>query len=262
MRSDSSVAYAQMVMRSIDELRIDHGAKAALFDALAEVAGALAAGRRAEIVDLLAQGERPVEEVAAEIGQSMSNTSHHLRMLAQAGLVRSRRDGTRIYYRIANTEVEQLWDVLRRVAQATRVDLDRLAEAYLGDTHDVEVLDRTQLAQRLAAGEVTVLDVRPGAEYRAGHVPGAYSVPLTELLAHVAELPKGVPVVAYCRGPYCVFAPAAVRALRRRGIQAARLEDGFPEWRRADLPVAFGDEPGSLPTRGVRRSGSARRPVS
>ncbi|MHB8452071.1 MAG: ArsR/SmtB family transcription factor [Mycobacteriales bacterium] len=232
---------------------IDHGAKAALFDALAEVAGALAAGRRAEIVDLLAQGERSVEEVANEISQSMANASHHLRTLARAGLVRSRRDGTRIYYRLAGREVEELWAALRQVAQAARADLAGLARAYLGDEGDLEVLNRAQLAQRLATGEVTVLDVRPTPEYRAGHVLGARSVPLTELVTRIAELPEGLPVVAYCRGPYCVLAPAAVRELRRRGIQAARLEDGFPEWRRAGLPVAVGDEPGPLPNRGHRR---------
>lgn len=236
-----------------DDFAVDHGAKAALFDILAEVAGALAAGRRAEIVDLLAQGERSVEEVAGEIGQSMANASHHLRALARAGLVRSRRDGTRIYYRLAGDEVEELWAVLRRVATSVRTDMDGLAEAYLGDLSDLEMLGRAELVERLGAGEVTVLDVRPTAEYRAGHIPGARSVPLAELAAHIAELPDGPPVVAYCRGPYCVFAPAAVRALRRRGVRATRLEDGFPEWRRAGLPVAVGDEPGRLPLRHPRR---------
>ncbi|MHB1487439.1 MAG: metalloregulator ArsR/SmtB family transcription factor [Acidimicrobiales bacterium] len=243
-----------------DVFSLDHGAKAALFDALAEMAAALAAGRRTEIVDLLAQGERSVEEVAAEIGQSMANASHHLRTLARAGLVSSRRDGTRIYYRLANEQVEDLWAALRRVAESVRADLDRLAETYLGDQNDLEVLDRDELMERLATGEVTVLDVRPPAEYRAGHVPGARSVPLGELVAGMAELPPDLPVVAYCRGRYCVFAPAAVRALRGRGFEAARLEDGFPEWRRAGLPVALGDEPGHLPSRAERRrSGSPRR---
>ncbi|MHB8619364.1 MAG: ArsR/SmtB family transcription factor, partial [Chloroflexota bacterium] len=193
-------------MRSVEDgdLPVGHGAKAALFDALAEVAGAVASGRRAEIVDLLAQGERSVEEVAAEIGQSMANGSHHLRALARAGLVRSRRDGTRIYYRLAGDEVEELWAVLRRVAVLVRTDVDGLAEAYLGDLSDLEALGRDELVERLAAGEVTVLDVRPAVEYRAGHIPGARSVPLTELAAHMAELPDDLLVVAYCRGPHCV----------------------------------------------------------
>jgi len=224
----------------------DHRAKAALFDALAEVAGALSAGRRAEIVDLLAQGERSVEEVAAEIDQSLANASHHLRALARAGLVRSRRDGTRIYYRLAGPEVEALWSALREVAEAVRDDLVRLADDYLGDTHDLRVVGRAELVEQLAKGAVTVLDVRPAPEYRSGHISGARSVPLDQLGAIVDQLPEGLPVVAYCRGPYCVFAPAAVRALRARGIDAARLEDGFPEWRRAGLPVAVGDSPGAL----------------
>lgn len=222
----------------------DHGAKAALFDAFAEVAGALAAGRRAEIVDLLSQGERPVEEVAAQTLQSTANASHHLRALARAGLVLSRRDGTRIFYRLAGPEVEELWAALRRVAEARRDDLGRLARAYLGDTDGLEPVSRAVLAERLAEGTVTVIDVRPAPEYRAGHVPGARSVPPGELSAAIGTLPEGIPVVAYCRGRYCVFAPAAVRALRARGIDAARLEDGFPEWRRVGLPTAAGDEPG------------------
>lgn len=229
-------------------------AKAALFDALAEVAGALSAGRRVEIVDLLAQGERSVDEVAGEIGQSMANASHHLRTLARAGLVRSRRDGTRIYYRLAGAEVEELWSALRTVAAADRDDLGRLAGAYLGSVEDLEVMGRDELLRRLRAGAVTVLDVRPVREYRAGHIPGARSVPLDELPAAIGQLPADIDVVAYCRGPYCVFAPAAVRALRRAGLTAERMEDGFPEWRRAGLPVAVGDDPGELPRRPARAS--------
>lgn len=226
----------------------DHRAKAALFDALAEIAGALGSGRRAEIVDLLAQGERSVEEVGSEIGQSMANASHHLRALARAGLVRSRREGTRIYYRLAGPEVEDLWVALRRVAEAVRDDLGRLADTYLGDLDGLHVVGRSELLERLADGSVTLLDVRPVAEYRSGHISGALSAPLGELAAMVEHLPEGIPVVAYCRGPFCVFAPAAVRALRAEGVDAARLEDGFPEWRREGLPIAVGDEPGRLPS--------------
>ncbi len=249
-------------MRAVEDgaLTVDHASKAAIFDALAEVAVALASGRRAEIIDLLAQGERSVEEVAREIDQSTANASHHLRVLARAGLVRQRRDGTRIYYRLAGDEVEELWAVLRRVAVSVRSDMDDLAEAYLGDGGDVEMLDRAELAKRLATGEVTVLDVRPVVEYRAGHIAGARSVPLSELAAHAAELPCGLPVVAYCRGPYCVFARAAVRALRRRGVDAVCLEDGFPEWRRSGLPVAIGDEPGRPPTGSPSRRLESLRP--
>ena len=224
----------------------DHNAKAALFDVLGEVAGALSAGRRVEIIDLLAQGERPVEEIAGEIGQSMANASHHLQVLARAGLVRTRRDGTHIYYRLSGPEVEDLWAALRLVSETVRDDLERLAVAYLGESVEVEVLDRTELLDRLSDGSVTVIDVRPPAEYRAGHVPGARSVPLAVLAQMLGEFPEGLTVVAYCRGPYCVFAPAAVRLLSQHGITALRLEDGFPEWRRAGLPIATGDEPGQI----------------
>lgn len=227
----------------------DHDAKAALFDAVADVAGALSSGRRVEIIDLLAQGERSVGEVAVEIGQSTANASHHLRDLGRLGLVRARRDGTRVYYRLAGGEVEELWSALRRAASAVRADLDQLATAYVGDQDDMEVIKRDDLAARLAAGEVTLLDVRPSPEYSAGHIPGARSVPFGDLARHVGTLPAGHPVVTYCRGPYCVFAPGAVRALRKEGMHAVRLEDGFPEWRRAGLPVAVGHEPGHLPAR-------------
>jgi len=240
-------------------------AKDALFNALAEVAGALSSGRRVEIVDLLAQGEHSVDEVAAAIGQSMANASHHLRALARAGLVRSRRDGTRIHYRLSGVEVEDLWAALRMVAAANRDDLGRLAGAYLGPTEDLEVVEREELLQRLQAGAVTVLDVRPVTEYRAGHIPGARSAPLPELYTRIGELPAGMDVVTYCRGPYCVFAPAAVRVLRGAGFAAARMQDGFPEWRRARLPVSVGDDPGELPSPPApssRRRGAGRHPRS
>lgn len=243
-------------MRTVDGLDDTAGsreAKAALFDALAEVAAALSAGRRAEIVDLLAQGERSVDEVAGEIGQSVANASHHLRALARAQLVRSRREGTRVCYRLAGAEVEELWAALRRVAAAQRDDLVRLASAYLGPLDELQVVSRAELLERLRVGAVTVLDVRPVAEYRAGHVPGALSLPLDELDAALASLPRDLPAVAYCRGPLCVFAPAAVRALRAAGFDAMRLEEGLPEWRRDGLPVAVGDEPGVLGARSTRR---------
>lgn len=225
----------------------DHEAKGALFDAIADIAGALSAGRRIEIIDLLAQGERSVGDVAVEIDQSTANASHHLRDLARLGLVRSRRDGTRVYYRLAGDEIEELWSALRRVASTVRADLDRLTSAYVGDQHDMEVIQRGDLAARLAAGEVTLLDVRPSPEYSAGHIPGACSVPIDDLADRISTLPTGRPVVTYCRGPYCVFAPNAVRALRKEGMHAVRLEDGFPEWRRAGFPIAVGHEVGRLP---------------
>ena len=218
----------------------DRAAKDALFEGFAEMAKALSSGRRAEIVDVLAQGERSVEEMAAELGQSVANTSHHLRALARAGLLVTRRDGTRIYYTLASDRVGDLWAALREVAKAHAAGLERLAAAYLGDRDGIEVVDRNELAARLEHGAVVVLDVRPPAEFGAGHIAGARSIPISELRRHLKALRKDTDVVAYCRGPYCVYADDAVRELRRRGFNASRLEDGFPEWKRAGLPVAVG----------------------
>jgi len=215
-------------------------AKDALFEGFAEVAKALASGRRAEIVDLLAQGERSVEEIAGELGQSVANTSHHLRAMARAGLLTTRRDGTRIYYALASDRVGMLWSALRDVAIDHVAGIERLADAYLGDRDGVEVIDRKELAARLKRREVVVLDVRPAAEYAAGHIAGARSVPIGELRRRMRALPSDAEVVAYCRGPYCVYADDAVRELNKKGFRAKRLMDGFPEWRRAGLPVAAG----------------------
>jgi rhodanese-related sulfurtransferase len=218
----------------------DRAAKDALFERLAEVAKALGSGRRTEIVDLLAQGERSVEEVAVELDQSVANTSHHLRALARAGLVVTRRDGTRIHYRLASERVGELWAAMRDVAEAHVAGLEKLAGAYLGDRDGIDTVDRKELAARLKDGSVVVLDVRPEREFTAGHIAGARSVPMSELRKHLKALPSDSEVVAYCRGPYCVYADDAVRELTRRGFKAARLQDGFPEWRRAGLPVASG----------------------
>jgi len=218
----------------------DRQAKDALFDAFAEVAKALASGRRVEIVDLLAQGERSVDEVADQLGQSVANTSHHLRALARAGLVRTRREGTRIFYALASESVAQLWAALRDVAADHVGGIERLAGAYLGDSTSFEAISRKELADRLQRGDLVVLDVRPEAEFRAGHIAGARSMPMSELRRSLRALPKHGEIVAYCRGPYCVFADDAVRELRRRGYEARRLEDGFPEWKRAGLSVAVG----------------------
>jgi rhodanese-related sulfurtransferase/DNA-binding HxlR family transcriptional regulator len=215
----------------------DRQAKDELFDAFGDVAKALGNGRRAELVDVLAQGERHVDDLAAEIGQSLANTSFHLRVLASAGLVTTRRDGTRIYYRLASARVSELWAALRDVADAHHEQLDALAAAYLGDRARLEQLGRDELMERIAAGDVVVVDVRPAVEFAAGHIAGARSIPIDQLADNIRKLPAGVEVVAYCRGPYCVFADEAVRLLRRRGRAARRLEDGFPEWVRADLPV-------------------------
>ena len=210
-------------------------AKIALYDAFASVASALGNGRRAEIVDVLAQGERSVEDVAAEVGQSVAATSHHLRLLARSGLLRSRRQGTHVIYRLASDRVAELWSAVRDVAARHVAEVTILAGDYLGER--VEQLSAAELEERLALGKVVLLDVRPEAEYRAGHIAGATSAPLEQLPAMVASLPKRREVVAYCRGPYCVYADDAVRLLRARGVRARRLEVGFPEWRRSGRRV-------------------------
>jgi rhodanese-related sulfurtransferase len=218
----------------------DRAAKQALFDAFGAVAKAIGSGRRAEIVDLLAQGERSVDEIAEQIGQSVANTSHHLHALASGGLVRSTKSGTRVIYRLAGPEVTALWRSLREVAAVHVAEIDRLARDYLGDREALEPLPRNELARRLKTGDVVLIDVRPSPEYRAAHIRGARSIPIDELARRLKEIPKSRRVVAYCRGHYCVFADDAVRTLQRRGYRAQRLEDGFPEWRDGGLPVASG----------------------
>jgi rhodanese-related sulfurtransferase len=215
----------------------DRPAKDALYDALASVAKSLGSGRRAELVDVLAQGERSVEDLAAEIDQSVANTSQHLQQLLRAGLVRTRRDGTRIFYSLASARVTDLWLAVRDIAVAHVAEIDRLAIAYLGDRSDLRTVSREELRRRIEAGDVVVLDVRPNAEFNAGHIAGARSLPLGDIKRRLRELPKGLDIVAYCRGPYCVYADDAVRQLCRSGRRAARLEDGYPEWARAGLPV-------------------------
>jgi rhodanese-related sulfurtransferase/predicted transcriptional regulator len=227
-------------VRLDDQGMADRAAKDALYEGFAEVARALASGRRAEIADLLAQGERPVEQIASDIGQSVANTSHHLRAMARGGLVTTRRDGTRIYYGLASDRVASLWSALAQVAAEHLVGLRELADGYLGNRDGIEAVSRDELAARLDRGEVLVIDVRPAPEYTAGHIAGARSVPVTELRDHLRSLPADADIVAYCRGPYCVYADEAVRELARHGIRARRLVDGFPEWKRAGLPVAAG----------------------
>jgi rhodanese-related sulfurtransferase/DNA-binding transcriptional ArsR family regulator len=216
----------------------DRAAKTALFDAFARVAKALASGRRIELVDVLANGERTVEALAGEVGLSVANTSQHLQILRQAGLVGSRRQGTSVHYRLAGPEVFELWRTLRTLAASRRAEVERLAVAYLGGRDDLEPVTREELARRLEDGDdLVVLDVRPAAEYAAGHLPGAVSIPVGELRRRLADLPADREVVAYCRGPYCAFAHEAVELLRDEGFAARQLEDGLPEWQAARLAV-------------------------
>ena len=216
----------------------DRAAKTALFDAFARVGRALASGRRIELVDVLANGERTVEALAGEVGLSAANTSQHLQVLRQAGLVTSRRAGTSVHYRLAAPEVFDFWRALRTLAAGRLAEVERLAAAYLGGRNQLEPVTREELASRLRDGDdLVVLDVRPAAEHAAGHLPGAVSIPVAELRRRLAELPRDREVVAYCRGPYCAFAHEAVALLRQEGFEARRLEDGLPEWQAAGLAV-------------------------
>jgi rhodanese-related sulfurtransferase len=211
--------------------------RAELFDGFAQVGKALASPKRLELLDLLAQGERSVELLATRAGLGLTTASNHLQVLRQSGLVATRKDGTKVYYRLTGADVAALWARLRDVASAHLADVDRARSAYLGED-DVEEVTRDELLRRLEAGDVTVIDVRPGEEYAAGHIPGAQSFPVDELADRLAELPAGATIVAYCRGAYCVMAHEAVRALTTEGLRAVRLTDGMLEWRLADLPVA------------------------
>ena len=225
-------------MKDLNRASDSRGAKVALFDEFARLAQALANGRRLEILDVLANGERAVERLATETGLSVANASQHLQVLREVGVVRRRRDGTRIYYELRDPAVFDLWRNLRSVAAQRRAEVGQLADAYLGARDSLEPVTRAELLRRLKRGEeVVVLDVRPAEEFAAGHLPAAISIPLAELRRRLRELPRDKEVVAYCRGPYCAFAHKAVRVLQQAGFRARRLEDGLPEWKAAGLPV-------------------------
>ena len=218
----------------------DRTEKASLNLQFARIGKALASPRRIELLDLLGQGERSVEALANETGMSVALTSAHLRVLRRVQLVLTRRDGAWIFYRLAGDEVQRVLSSVRDVAQAQLDEVRHIVAAYLADRDGLEPLSRRELMDRAKAGDVTVIDVRPRLEYAAGHIPGALSLPLDELEARLGELPANVEIVAYCRGPFCLYAPTAIGILRAHGHRARRLVDGFPEWRLAGLPVATG----------------------
>ena len=210
--------------------------KDALYEQLARAGKALASGKRLEVLDLLAQGERSVDAIADSTGMSVTNTSAHLQVLRSAGLLHARKAGTRVYYRLAGDDVTRLVIALRDLARARLGDVERAARDYLHAPDD-EPVSRAELQRRLRRGDVVVVDVRPGEEYAAGHISGALSIPVDELEARLDELPEDTDIVAYCRGPLCVYAPQAVTTLRHHGRSARRLDGGFPEWRLDALPV-------------------------
>jgi rhodanese-related sulfurtransferase len=207
----------------------DRRTKTNLFEAIAVMGKALASPVRLELLDLLAQAPRTVDELAQASGQSTANASQHLQALHAAGLVARERDGTHVRYELAGDETLWLWLALREASAVRLAEVERAAREHLGG--DVEAIGREELVARLARGDVVLVDVRPEEEYAAGHIEGAQSIPIDELEQRLAELPDGQEVVAYCRGPFCAYAHEAVRQLRAAGHTARRLEEGWPEWR-------------------------------
>lgn len=217
-----------------------HEVKDALYEQFARMGKAVSSPRRIELLELLAQGERSVEALARASGLGLTTASAHLQILRATGMVRTRREGTRVHYRLADDGVSELIDLLRRLARARLAEVDRVVDAYFGARDTLDPIGREALLEQARRGAVLVLDVRPREEFEAGHIPGAVSLPLGELEERLGELPGGVEVVAYCRGPYCVLAPQAVEVLARAGVRARRLDGGLPEWRLAGLPVVTG----------------------
>jgi rhodanese-related sulfurtransferase len=208
-----------------------------LYEQFARIGKALSSSHRLELLEVLAQGEHSVETLAQETGMSVANASQHLQVLRAAQLVEVRREGVYIYYRLADEQVFTLWQAMRQVGEARIAEIDRIVDTYLHDRSLLQPIGAHELLKRLVDDNVILLDVRPVEEYAAGHLPDAISMPVTDLQARLPELPHGKEIVAYCRGPYCVFADEAVTLLRTNGYQARRLEQGLPDWRALGLPV-------------------------
>jgi rhodanese-related sulfurtransferase/DNA-binding transcriptional ArsR family regulator len=208
-----------------------------LFSQFAVVGKALGNGNRLELLELLAQGERSVEDLATVSGLTVANTSRHLQQLRLAGLILSRKEGLKVFYRVSDDDVIKLLDALRNVAERHVADVERLVNTFLTVKDSLEPVPRDELLARVQDDLVTVIDVRPNVEFAAGHVPGATNIPLSELEQHLEQLDPEQEIVAYCRGPHCVLAFDAVAKLREKGFKARRLQDGFPEWKTAGLPV-------------------------
>jgi rhodanese-related sulfurtransferase/DNA-binding transcriptional ArsR family regulator len=227
----------------VEEMRQRSGreVKDMLYEQFARVGKALSSPKRVEILDLLGQAERTVEALARATGMGVTNTSAHLQALKAARLVETRKEGTKIYYRLADDEVSRLYVAFRDVAAHRLAEVEQIARDYFRARDELEPLTRRELRTRMRGEDVVVVDVRPKEEYAAGHIPGAISLPVAELADRIGELPLNAEVVAYCRGPYCVLALEAVEILRQRGFRTRRLEDGFPEWRLEGLAVAVGE---------------------
>jgi rhodanese-related sulfurtransferase/DNA-binding transcriptional ArsR family regulator len=212
--------------------------KRAIFESLARVGTALSSATRLEFLELLAQRECSVDQLATLTGTSVANTSQHLQKLRQAGLIVGRKQGQYVYYRLAGDEVVGLLAALGSVGEAYVVEVERIVRLYLAEKDSLEPVPARELLDRARRGLVTVLDVRPSEEFAAGHLPGAVNIPVHELEKRLGELPKRKEVVAYCRGPYCLMSYDAVQLLRKKGLKARRLQNGLPEWRLAGLPVS------------------------
>jgi len=212
-------------------------AKRELYQSIAKVAQALASGNRLQLLEFMAQGERSVDALAAMAGVTVANASQHLQALRRAGLVTARKEGQRVYYRVAGDDVVRLYDGLRAVAESRLAEVRQLVNEFLGDRGALEPVLAEELLARAKKGLVTVLDVRPREEVEAGHLPGAVNIPMDRLESELARLPKKREVVAYCRGPYCLMSFDAVLKLRQRGWKARRLNEGYPQWKAAGLPI-------------------------
>jgi rhodanese-related sulfurtransferase/biotin operon repressor len=240
------------------EARTHREFKDRLYGQFARIGRALASPRRLELLELLAQGARTVDSLAHESGMSVANASQHLQTLRDAGLIESRKQGLFVHYRLADDSVFAVSRALRTVAERRLAELDRLVREHFGDRSDPEPVSMDELLQRLRSGAVVILDARPASEYAAGHIAGAISVPVDELNERLRRLPKGKEYVAYCRGPYCVYADRAVEVLAKSGRRARRLREGFPEWKAAGLPVEIraadpAEVPGTARLRGGER---------
>jgi rhodanese-related sulfurtransferase len=216
-------------------------AKRRIYMELARIGRALGSPGRLELLEILTQGERSVEVLSHHTGLSVANTSHHLQALREARLIEARREGLFVYYRLSSPEVFGVVQMIRQLGERHIAEVDRIMQSYFARRDQLEPVSREELLARAKNGTVVVLDVRPVEEYRAGHIPGALSLPIDELERRLADLPADQEIVAYCRGPYCVMSYDAVEALRARGRRARRLVDGFPEWRAAGLPIEVGE---------------------
>jgi DNA-binding transcriptional ArsR family regulator/rhodanese-related sulfurtransferase len=231
--------------------------KDALYGQFARIGKAVGSPHRIEILELLAQAERTVESLATETGLSLANASQHLQALRQAALVESRKQGLFVYYRLADPAVFEICAAIRGVAERRLADLERLVHQHFGDRSNPDPIRMQELLERARSGDVIILDARPTAEYQAGHIAGAISVPIDELQGRLRSLPAGKEYVAYCRGPYCVYADRAVELLQRSRRRAQRLLEGFPEWQAAGFPIARGDDT-SAPRRRAREVSPGR----